>query len=90
MIRINSMHISMVYLWVSMAIPMCMALMSIVCKIDPPPCNCMELLGRMFLHGYVTVYVSYYHFSLVVPYYDTTAVLDVDALPSCPLHILGD
>ena len=47
----------------------------------------MELLGRMFLHGYVTVYVSYYHFSLVVPYYDTTAVLDVDALPSCPLHI---
>lgn len=36
MIRINSMHISMVYLWVSMAIPMCMALMSIVCKIDPP------------------------------------------------------
>ena len=59
-------------------------------NIPPPLCNRMELLGRMFfLHGYVTVYVPYYHFSLVVPYYDAVAVLDVDALLSCPLHILG-
>ena len=46
MIRINSMHISMVYLWVSMAIPMCMALMSIICKIDPPPLQLYGIAGE--------------------------------------------
>ena len=88
MIRINSMHISMVYLWVSMAIPMCMALMSIVCKIDPPPLQLYGIAGEdVFLHGYVTVYVSSYYVSLVVSYYDATAVLDVDALLSFLRHV---
>lgn len=68
----------MVYLWVSMAIPMCMALMSIVCKIDPPPATVWNCWGGCFLHGYVTVYVSYYHFSVVVSYYYSIVIIDID------------
>nr|DAW85994.1 MAG TPA: hypothetical protein [Inoviridae sp.] len=46
---INWMHIIAVYLYVSMAITACIIFVIIVCKIDPPPANCIELTGRNFL-----------------------------------------
>ena len=56
-------------------------------KYTPPPATVWNCWGGCFLHGYITFYVSYYHFSFVVPYYDTVAVLGVDTLLSCPFHI---
>ena len=54
----------------------------------PPPLQLYGIAGEdVFLHGYVTVYVSSYYVSLVVSYYDATAVLDVDALLSFLRHV---
>lgn len=43
------MHIITVYLYINMAITACMTFAIVVCKIDPPPADCIELTGRNFL-----------------------------------------
>lgn len=44
----------------------------------PPPATVWNCWGGCFLHGYVTVYVSYYHFSVVVSYYYSIVIIDID------------